>query len=76
MKKLLPIILFAATFAASCKNEPKKTTDATTAADTVKTVENKTTTSVASCYSYVKGQDSVTLKLEGLANTVTGKLSY
>ena len=76
MKKLLPIIFFAATFAASCKNEPKQTTDATTAADTVKTVENKTTTPVASCYSYVKGQDTVTLKVEGLANTVTGKLSY
>ena len=76
MKKLLPIILFAATIAASCKNEPKKTTDATTIVDTAKTVENKTTTPVASCYSYIKDKDTVTLKMESSANNVTGKLTY
>ena len=76
MKKLISIILFAATIAASCKNEPKKTTDATTIVDTAKTVENKTTTPVASCYSYIKDKDTVTLKMEGSANNVTGKLTY
>ena len=76
MKKLLPIIFFAVTIAASCKNEPKKTTDVTTIVDTVKTVENKTITPVASCYSYIKDKDTVTLKMEGSANNVTGKLTY
>ena len=76
MKNLLPIIFFAATIAASCKNEPKKTTDATTTMDTAKTIENKTTTPVASCYSYINEKDTVTLKMEGLANAVTGKLTY
>ena len=76
MKKLLPIVFFAATIAASCNNQPKETTDVTTAADSTETVENKVTTPAASCYSYVKGQDTVTLKMEGLANTVTGQLSY
>ena len=76
MKKLLPIIFFAATITASCNNQTKETTDATTAVDTAETVENKITTPVASCYSYVKGRDTVTLKLEGSANTVTGQLSY
>ena len=76
MKKLISIILFAATIAASCKNEPKKTTDATTIVDTAKTVENKTTTPVASCYSYIKDKDTVTLKMESSANNVTGKLTY
>mgnify|MGYP000199732883 CR=1 FL=1 len=76
MKNLLPIIFFAATIAASCKNEPKKTTDATTTVDTAKTVENKPTTPAAACYSYIKDKDTVTLKMESSANVVSGKLSY
>jgi hypothetical protein len=76
MKNLLSIIFFAATIAASCKNEPKKTTDATTTVDTAKTVENKPTTPAAACYSYIKDKDTVTLKMESSANVVSGKLSY
>ena len=76
MKNILPIIFFAAALAASCKNEPKKTTDAATTVDTSKTVENKPTTPAASCYSYIKNKDTVTLKMDGSANVVTGKLSY
>ena len=75
MKNLLTVIFFAATIA-SCKEEPKKTTDATTTMDTAKTVENKTTTPATSCYSYIKDRDTVTLKMEGSANVVTGNLSY
>ena len=75
MKNLLTVIFFTATIA-SCKNEPKKTTDATTTMDTAKTVENKPTTPAASCYSYINEKDTVTLKMEGLANAVTGKLTY
>jgi len=76
MKNLLPTILLAAMLTASCNNEPKKTTDAATTVDTPKTVENTTTYPAASCYSYIKNKDTVTLKMEGSANVVTGKLSY
>ena len=76
MKNLLTVIFFTATIAASCNNEPKKATDATTTMDTAKTVENKTTTSATSCYSYINDKDTITLNMEGLANAVTGKLTY
>ena len=76
MKNILFILLFSATLAASCKNEPKKITDAASTVDTAKMVENKTTTTAASCYSYIKNKDTVTLKMEGSANVVTGNLSY
>ena len=76
MKKLLPTILLAATLAASCNNEPKKTTDVAATVDTAKTVENTTTNPAASCYSYIKNKDTVTLEMEGSANVVTGNLMY
>ena len=47
MKNILFILLFSATLAASCKNEPKKITDAASTVDTAKTVENKTTTTAS-----------------------------
>ncbi len=76
MKYPLLVLFLAAMIIASCNNEPKKSTETTTAEDTVKTVENKIMIPVSSCYSSTTGKDTVTLKVEIFPNVVTGKLSY
>ena len=76
MKHSFLVLFLAAIIIASCNNEPKKSTETTTAEDTAKTVENKIMIPASSCYSSTTGKDTVTLKVEVFPNVVTGKLSY
>ena len=76
MKQSFLILFLAAIITASCNNEPKKSTETTTAEDTAKPVENKIMIPASSCYSSTTGKDTLTLKVEVFPNVVTGKLSY
>ena len=73
--------LAAIVAAASCNNEPKKSSEEvavadTSNADTSKPVENKIMIPTSSCYSSITGKDTVFLKTEIFPNVVTGVLSY
>lgn len=75
--KQLSLVLFVATIiTASCNNEPKKSTEVTTTADTSTPVENKIMIPSSTCYSSTNGKDTFKLKVEVFPNVVTGKLSY
>ncbi len=76
MKHSFLVLFLAAIIIASCNNEPKKSTEATTVGDTSKTVENKIMIPASSCYFSTTGKDTVQLKLEVFPNVVTGKLLY
>ncbi len=76
MKYSFLVLFLADILIASCNNEPKKSTETTTAEDTVKTVENKIMIPASSCYSSITVKDTITLKVEVFPNVVTGKISY
>ena len=76
MKYSFLFLFLGAIAAASCNNEPKKSTEVTTIADTSKPVENKIMIPVSSCYLSINGKDTVFLKTEIFPNVVTGILSY
>ncbi len=76
MKHSFLFLFIAAIIITSCNNEPKKSTETTTAEDTSKPVENKIMIPASSCYFSTIGKDTVKLKVEVFPNVVTGKLSY
>jgi hypothetical protein len=70
----------AATTMISCNNQADNTTTATVQ-DTIKQdtgnpAENKVMVPVSGCYSWIKGKDTVLLKVDKFPNVVTGILSY
>ena len=76
MKYSFLLLFLAPITIASCNDEPKKSTEVTTIADTSKPVENKIMIPASSCYSSITGKDTVFLKTEIFPNVVTGILSY
>lgn len=65
---------------ASCNNNADTTTATivqdTTKQDTGNPAENKVMVPVSGCYSWIKGKDTVLLKMDKFPNVVTGILSY
>ena len=74
------LVLAAATPMISCNNQADTTT-AATVQDTLKQdignpAENKVMVPISGCYSWIKGKDTILLKVDRFPNVVSGILSY
>ncbi len=75
-KQLTWMSLILTTLILACNNNPKTSSPATSARDTAKPVDNKIMIPAQTCYTSIKGKDSIHLVVERFPNVVTGRLTY
>lgn len=77
-KQLTWVLLIFTMLMLACNNNPKTSSfsPATAVDDTTKPVDNKIMVPAQSCYTGIKGKDSIHLVVERFPNVVTGRLTY